>query len=144
MAIIEGYNLPDDLYYTQDHAWVKVEGNLVRVGINDFAQKLAGDITFVKLPKVGKEAIVGKLLSSLQSGKWAGRLEVPISGKIVEANKDLLYEPQKMNQDCYGKGWIAVIEPQQLPEDLSKLMDCSIAAEWLKGEISKNAQDKEK
>jgi len=143
MAIIEGYNLPEDLYYTEDHAWVKVEGNLVRVGMNDFAQKLAGDISFVKLPKVGKDVIVGKLLSSMQSGKWAGRIEVPLAGKIIEANKVLLHEPQKMNEDCYGVGWIAVIEPSNLQEDLAKLMDGAKVAEWIKGEIAKNVPGKE-
>lgn len=143
MAIIEGYNLPDDLYYTEDHAWVKVEGNLVRVGMNDFAQKLAGDISFVKLPKVGKDVPIGKLLSSMQSGKWAGRIEVPVTGKIVEVNKELLHEPQKMNQDCYGNGWIALIEPSNFQEDLGKLMDGAKAAEWLKGEIARNVPGKE-
>ncbi|AET69757.1 glycine cleavage system H protein (lipoate-binding) [Desulfosporosinus orientis DSM 765] len=143
MAIIEGYNLPDDLYYTEDHAWVKVEGNLVRVGMNDFAQKLAGDISFVKLPKVGKEVAIGKLLSSMQSGKWAGRIEVPVTGKIVEVNKVLLHEPQKMNHDCYGTGWIALIEPSNFQEDSSKLMDGAQAAVWLKGEIARNVPGKE-
>lgn len=143
MAIIEGYNLPDDLYYTEDHAWVKVEGNLVRVGMNDFAQKLAGDISFVKLPKVGKDVPIGKLLSSMQSGKWAGRIEVPVAGKIVEVNKELLHEPQKMNQDCYGAGWIALIEPNNFQEDSAKLMDGAKAAEWLKGEITRNVPGKE-
>lgn len=141
--IIEGYNLPDDLYYTEDHAWVKVEGNLVRVGMNDFAQKLAGDISFVKLPKVGKEVPLGKLLSSMQSGKWAGRIEVPVTGKIVEVNKELLHEPQRINQDCYGKGWIALIEPSNFSEDSAKLMDGAQAAEWLKGEIARNVPGKE-
>lgn len=140
MGNIEGYNLPDDLYYTEDHAWVRIEGNLVRVGMNDFAQKLAGEISFVKLPKAGKEAVPGKLLSSMQSGKWAGRIEVPVTGKIVDANKDLLYEPQKINRDCYGNGWIALIEPSNLQEDLSRLMDGTKAAEWLKEEIARHAQ----
>jgi len=143
MAMIEGYNLPDDLYYTEDHAWVKVEGNLVRVGMNDFAQKLAGDISFVKLPKLGRDVIKGKLLSSMQSGKWAGRIEVPLAGKIVEANKVLLREPQTMNLDCYGAGWIALIEPSNLQEDLGKLMEGAKVAEWIKREIAKNIPPKE-
>lgn len=142
MAIIDGYNLPDDLYYTEDHAWIRLEGNLVRVGMNDFAQKLAGEISFVKLPKVGKEAVPGKLLSSMQSGKWAGRLQAPVTGKIAEINKDLLYEPQKINRDCYGAGWIALIEPANLREELGKLMDAPRAAAWLKGEIAKHAPGK--
>lgn len=142
MAIVDGYNLLDDLYYAEDHAWIKLEGNLVRVGMNDFAQKLAGEISFIKLPKVGKEALPGKLLSSMQSGKWAGRLEAPVTGKIVEVNKNLLYEPQTINRDCYGEGWIALIEPTNLQEDLGKLMDAAKAASWLKGEIAKHAQGK--
>ncbi len=139
MPMVEGYNLPEGLYYTADHAWVKVEGNQVRVGMNDFAQKLAGEITFVKLPKAGKEAMSGKLLSSMQSGKWAGRLQVPLNGKIIEVNKELLYQPQKINEDCYGSGWLALIEPSDLAGELGQLMNATQAAAWLKEEMARHA-----
>lgn len=140
MSMVASYNLPDELYYTQDHAWIKVEGNLFRLGMTDFSQKLAGEITFIKLPKPGKEVTAGKLLSSMQSGKWAGRLETPFNVKIVEVNKDLLYTPQKINQDCYGEGWITLIEPGNLQEALGQLMNASQASIWLKGEIEKHTK----
>ncbi len=135
MPVIEGYEMPDELYYTEDHAWLKVEeDNKVRIGLSDFAQKLAGEISFVKVPKVGKKAVPGKLLFSLQSGKWAGKVVVPVAGTIVEANKDLLYEPQLINENCYGTGWVAVIKAAGLAEDLAGLKTGEAAHRWLRQE----------
>lgn len=136
MAVISGYDLPDDLYYTDEHAWARVEGGRVRVGLNDFAQKLAGEISFVKLPKAGKEASKDKVLFSLQSGKWAGKLKSPVAGTVAEVNDDLTFEPGKINQDCYGEGWVALIEPSDLEGDLKALISgADRVAEWIAREI---------
>ncbi len=144
MAVIEGYEMPEGLYYTEDHAWLKVEdGNKARIGLSDFAQKLAGEISFVKVPKVGKKAVLGKLLFSLQSGKWAGKVMIPVTGTIVEANKDLLYEPRLINRDCYGAGWVAVIEASNLSEDLAKLMTGEAAHQWLQKEVARLEAEKD-
>jgi len=89
MAKVDKYDVPDELYYTTDHAWIKVEGNQIRIGVTDFMQQLAGDISFIRVPRADKELPEGKTLASLQSGKWAGKLLVPMSGKVVDANKDL-------------------------------------------------------
>lgn len=138
MAVIEGYQMPEGLYYTEDHAWLKVEGGArVRIGLIDFAQKLAGEISFVKVPKTGKAAVPGKVLFSLQSGKWAGKVSVPLAGTIVEANKELLNEPQTINRDCYGAGWVAVIQASNLPAELAKHMTGEVAHEWLKKEVAR-------
>ncbi len=140
MAVIEGYELPDDLYYTDEHAWVRVEGGRVRVGLDDFAQKLAGEISFVKVPRVGRRFQRGKILFSVQSGKWAGKLRTPVQGTVMEANEALVFEPDLINRDCYGQGWIAVIEPEDLQADLAELIPGGErAAAWLREEIARHA-----
>ncbi len=141
MATVDDkYEMPDDLYYTDDHAWVKVEGDKIRVGITDFMQQLAGNITFIRVPRVNKELKEEKTLSSLQSGKWAGKITVPIAGKVVESNRDLVSNPAPLNADPYGEGWIAVMEPANLEEGLQKLMQGEKAIEWLKKEIAEHAE----
>ncbi|SMD12105.1 glycine cleavage system protein H [Sporomusa malonica] len=116
------YDIPKGLYYTSDHAWVKVEGNTIRIGITDFMQKLAGEITFIRIPRVGKALAAGATLSSIQSGKWAGKIQVPMSGKVLEANSELPGNPKLLNSDSYGAGWICVMEPDNLTEGLQSLI----------------------
>ncbi|HOQ10203.1 MAG TPA: glycine cleavage system protein H [Syntrophomonadaceae bacterium] len=141
MATIENkYEMPDDLYYTTDHAWVKVEGSKIRIGITDFMQQLAGEITFIRIPRVDKVLEAGKTLASLQSGKWAGKILVPMKGKVVEVNKDLASNPRPLNEDPYGAGWIAVMEPEDLENGLKALLYGEKAVEWVKEEIAKHAQ----
>lgn len=139
MAKVDKYEMPDDLYYTADHAWVKVEGNQIRVGITDFMQQLAGEITFIRVPRAGKDLEAGKNLSSLQSGKWAGKIAVPVTGKVVDANKDLVTSPKPLNEDPYGQGWIAVMEPANMADVEANLMHGDKAVEFLKEEIAKHA-----
>jgi glycine cleavage system H protein len=141
MGQIDGYELPDDLYYTEDHAWVSLEEDgRVRVGWTDFAQKLAGELSFVKVPKVGRSVKKGKVLFSVQSGKWAGKIISPLDGTIAEANDALVYEPTTINKECYGAGWVAVIEPSNLDADLQTLIAPGApATEWLKREIELHA-----
>jgi len=140
MAKIDNYEMPDDLYYTADHAWIKVEGKLLRIGITDFMQQLAGDITFIRVPRAGKDMEEGKTLFSLQSGKWAGKVQMPMNGKVVEANKDLAANPKPLNAEPYGEGWVAVIEPANLSEGLNQLLFGEKAVEWVKEEMAKHAK----
>lgn len=116
------YNIPQDLYYTRDHAWVKVEGKSIRIGVTDFMQQLAGEITFIRIPRAGKELAEGATLSSIQSGKWAGKIQVPMTGKVLEANTALPGNPQLLNSDSYGAGWICVMEPNDLDGGLQKML----------------------
>jgi len=132
--------MPDELYYTTDHAWVKVEGNQIRIGITDFMQQLAGEITFIRVPRAGKDLEAGKNLASMQSGKWAGKIAVPVSGKVVDANKDLAAAPKPLNDDPYGQGWIAVMEPANMADVEANLLKGDKAIEFLKEEIAKHAQ----
>ncbi|TRZ77954.1 MAG: glycine cleavage system protein H [Deltaproteobacteria bacterium] len=139
MARIDKYDMPDDLYYTTDHAWVKAEGNQIRIGVTDFMQQMAGEITFIRLPRAGKELEVGKTLCTLQSGKWAGKVLVPMQALVVDVNKDLAANPQILNAAPYNRGWIAVLEPADLAAGLGKLLKGDEAIAWLKTEIAKHA-----
>jgi glycine cleavage system H protein len=142
MAVIESYEVPEDLYYTRDHAWVKIEGNQIRIGVTDFMQKMAGEITFIRLPRVGKDLEPDKTLFTLQSGKWSGKVVVPIAGKVVDINKDLAMSQKPMNEDPYGKGWVAIMEPANMTDLASHLLFGDAAIAFLKDEIKRNAQAK--
>jgi glycine cleavage system H protein len=141
VARIEKYEVPDDFYYTNDHAWVRVENNHIRIGVTDFLQQMAGPITFVRVPRAGRDMEAGKTLCSLQSGKWAGKILVPMTGKVVDGNKDVALNPKLLNEDPYGRGWIAVMEPVNLSAGLSSLFYGESAIEWLKGEIAAHAHE---
>jgi glycine cleavage system H protein len=136
VARVDKYEVPEDFYYTKDHAWVQVEGNRIRIGATDFMQQMAGPITFIRVPRAGKDLETGKTLCSLQSGKWAGKIAVPMTGIVVDANKDLALNPKLMNEDPYGRAWIAVMEPVNLAEGIQNLLYGEKAWEWLKGEIT--------
>ena len=134
---IEGYQLPDDLYYHKEHFWAKVEGNTVTVGTTDFAQKLAGQIVFVELPSVGKAVEQGKPCGSMESGKWVGRIYAPISGKVEASNPDLEDSPEFINESPYEKGWMFKISASNLQEDLKNLMKGNAVEPFIKSEIER-------
>jgi glycine cleavage system H protein len=134
---IEGYQLPDDLYYHKEHFWAKVEGNTVTVGTTDFAQKLAGQIVFVELPSVGKAVEQGKPCGSMESGKWVGRIYAPISGKVEASNQDLEDSPEFINESPYEKGWMFKISASNLQEDLKNLMKGNAVEPFIKSEIER-------
>ncbi len=119
---IQGYNVPEDLYYHNENTWVKVEddGN-VRVGMDDFYQKQAGDTTYVDLPFEGDSVSQGETCGKIQSSKWVGKFVSPISGEIVEVNSELENDCRLINKDPYGAGWIVRIKPSNLDEELKQL-----------------------
>ncbi|BCS95754.1 glycine cleavage system H protein [Desulfoluna limicola] len=141
MAVVESYNVPDDLYYTQDHAWVAIEGERIRIGVTDFMQKMAGEITFIRLPRAGKDMTVGKTLISVQSGKWAGKIRVPVAGKVVDVNKELAETPGPLNSDPYGTGWVAIMEPASMADVETMLLHGEAALRFLKDEIKRNSNE---
>jgi glycine cleavage system H protein len=132
---IEGYVFPDDLYYHKEHFWAKVVGNIVIMGTNDFAQKLAGQIVYVELPSTGRALEQGKPCGSMESGKWVGRIYAPISGKVESTNQELEDTPELINESPYEKGWICKIVPSHLDEELKNLMKGESLAEFVKSEI---------
>lgn len=138
---IQGYNMPDDLYYDQYHFWVKVEGDLLVMGMDDFAEKLAGQIVYVQLPFEGKALQAGKKFAKLESGKWLGTVYAPVDGEIESTNQDLESSPSLINQDCYGQGWLFKIRPKDIKQ-VEKLIHGREAVEpWLLADIKKYKQE---
>ncbi|MCA1319715.1 glycine cleavage system protein GcvH [Bacillus tianshenii] len=109
-------NTPKELRYSEEHEWVKVEGEKVRVGITDFAQSELGDIVFVELPEVGDEISADEPFGSVESVKTVSELYAPISGKVVEVNEDLNDSPEFVNESPYEKAWMIVVEPTDASE----------------------------
>ena len=112
-SIVRGMNVPDDLRYTKDHEWVRMEGARARMGITDYAQDALGDIVFVQLPELGVMLDEGQSLSEVESTKSVSDIYAPVKGTVVEVNEDLVDGPQRLNEDPYGEGWICIIEPDE-------------------------------
>jgi glycine cleavage system H protein len=110
-----------DLKYTKDHEWVKVEGNLARVGLTDHAQAELTEIVFVELPSVGNEVSKAGVLGNVESVKTVSEVFSPVGGVVKEKNDKLVDSPELLNKDPYGQGWIAVVEMSN-PDDLAELM----------------------
>jgi glycine cleavage system H protein len=144
MAVIQGYNMPDDLYYHEEHSWARVDGTRVTIGMSDFFQKEAGDIVFVDLPEEEEEVSQGEVCGKIQSRKWIGKLVAPVSGEIVEVNEELEDETSLINTDPYGKGWILVIEAGDLDSELPKLIHGDAVVAFVEGEIKRAEAEKAK
>lgn len=114
-------NVPDDLRYTSDHEWVRLEEGRARVGITDYAQDALGDIVFVQLPAPGVTAEASGPLCELESTKSVSDVFAPLDGTVTEVNTELADAPQHVNEDPYGEGWICVIEPSSL-SDIDNLL----------------------
>jgi len=112
---------PKELRYSEEHEWVKVEGDKVRIGITDFAQSELGDIVFVELPEVGDEITVNEPFGSVESVKTVSELYAPVSGKVVEVNEDLNDSPEFVNESPYEKAWMIVVELSN-PSEVDELM----------------------
>ncbi len=141
MVSYEGFEFPEDLYYTTDQEWVKKEDGKVRVGFTTFGMDLAGKIKFVRLRPAGREIKAGKSIGTLESGKWTGPVKAPVSGTLAEVNEELKTNPGLLNEDPYGKGWIAVIEATNLEEDLKELQGADGLDEWVKKEYAEKTAE---
>ncbi|CAM4151789.1 glycine cleavage system protein GcvH [Lederbergia lenta] len=109
-------SLPKELRYSDEHEWVKEEGEKVRIGITDFAQSELGDIVFVELPEVGDEVTADEPFGSVESVKTVSELYAPITGKVVEVNEDLEDNPEYVNESPFEKAWMIVVEPSDRSE----------------------------
>ncbi|MGV2939956.1 glycine cleavage system protein GcvH [Mesobacillus sp. LC4] len=114
-------SLPNELRYSKEHEWVKVEGEKVRIGITDFAQSELGDIVFVELPEVGDEISLDQPFGSVESVKTVSELYAPVSGKVVEINEELNDSPEFVNESPYEKAWMITVELSDNSE-VEKLM----------------------
>ena len=135
---IQGYNMPEDLHYEQNHFWVKPEGDLLIMGLDDFGRQMAGDIVFIQLPPEGKRVKAGKSFAKMESGKWLGKIFAPVEGELVEVNEKLELNPILINEDCYGEGWMYKIRPDNM-DDLKNLIHGADAVEkWVLTDIEKH------
>jgi glycine cleavage system H protein len=125
-------NVPEDLRYSADHEWARLEDGLVRVGITDYAQDALGDVVFVQVPTLGTDVNAGDRVTEVESTKSVSDIYAPITGTIVEVNAELADEPQRINDDPYGDGWICVIRPSS-PEELESLLDATQYETLLEG-----------
>lgn len=102
---------PDDRRYTKEHEWVKVEGDLARVGITDYAQNQLGDVVYLELPEVGRVLRAGEAFGTVESVKAVSELFAPVAGEVVEVNSALVSNPEAINSDPHGKAWMIVLRP---------------------------------
>ncbi|HJR24183.1 MAG TPA: glycine cleavage system protein GcvH [Acidimicrobiales bacterium] len=116
--------IPEDLRYSSDHEWVKVEDGKARIGITDYAQDALGDVVFVDLPEVGASAAAGASISEVESTKSVSDIYAPVTGTISDVNAELADAPERLNEDPYGEGWICVIDLQD-PAELDGLLDAA-------------------
>jgi glycine cleavage system H protein len=116
--------IPDDLHYSSDHEWVRVEGTRAKVGITDYAQDALGDVVFVDLPEVGAAVDAAASISEVESTKSVSDIYAPVAGTIAEVNADLADAPERLNEDPYGEGWIFVIEMSD-PAQIDTLLSAS-------------------
>lgn len=123
---------PNDYYYTKDHEWVKVDGDVGTIGITDFAQKQLGDVVYVELPEAGKELEFHQSLGVVESVKAVSDVFSPISGEVVVINEGLNDNPELLNEDPHGKGWILKIKIKN-PSELEKLMSVGDYEKFLEG-----------
>ncbi|MFQ6053312.1 MAG: glycine cleavage system protein GcvH [Candidatus Bathyarchaeia archaeon] len=122
--VSEEYQIPDGLYYTEEHEWARrLEDGSVLMGVSDYAQKQLHEVVYVELPEVGSDVDRMEAIGAVESVKAVTDLFSPVSGTIVEVNEVLIDSPELINDDPYGEGWIAKIEPRDLDADLEKLMD---------------------
>jgi len=114
--------IPDNLYYSKEHEWLRIEGDHVVMGITDYAQKSLHEIVFVELPEVGKKVRQMETVGTVESVKAVSEIYTPASGEVIEVNEELAESPELVNEDPYGEGWIAKLRPSNLDEDLRNLM----------------------
>jgi glycine cleavage system H protein len=138
---IQGYNMPDDLHYEENHFWVKEEGDLLVMGMDDFAQVMAGEIVYIQLPDEGKRVQAGKKFAKIESGKWLGKVYGPVNGELVAVNEELEMNPGLINDDCYGKGWMYKIKPDDKGELTNLIYGPEAVEKWLLAEIEKYAEE---
>ncbi len=138
---IQDYEMPEDLYYDEYHFWVKIDGDVLVMGMDDFARTMAGDIVFVQLPSEGKKLSQGKKFARVESGKWLGKVYAPVNGVLQSCNQELEMNPGLINEDCYGRGWMYKIKA----DDLGALKKLVTGAEtiqpWLLADIEKYGSD---
>jgi glycine cleavage system H protein len=124
---------PEDLRYHREHTWTNVSGNKATIGITDYAQESLGDIVYIDLPDIDMDIEMNSEFGEIESTKATSSLIAPVSGRVLEVNEDLAESPEVINDDPYGKGWIAVVEIED-NFDLDDLMDYSEYTKYVEEE----------
>jgi glycine cleavage system H protein len=126
-------SIPEDLLYTKDHEWARVEGNIATLGITDHAQEQLGDVVYVELPDEEDDVTRGETFGSVESTKAVSDVYSPVTGKVIAANTDLPDNPELINNDPYGDGWMIKVELSDKSE-LSDMMKADSYAKFLEDE----------
>jgi glycine cleavage system H protein len=132
MVKVDGTEVKEGLYYTKEFEWAKVEGDKVRIGVTDYAQKQLREIVYAELPSTGTSITQNTPYGTIESVKAVSDLVAPISGEILEVNTEVQSKPELLNEDPYGKAWLLVVKPTNLQAELPNLMDFNKAVEWHK------------
>ncbi len=132
MVKVDNYEVPEGLYYSTDFEWIKIEGDKVRMGITDYAQKQLREIVYAELPEAGKEVKQNEPYGTVESVKAVSDLVAAVSGTIEEVNAEVKSKPELLNEDPYVKGWVILLKPLNLQAELANLMDFDKAVEWHK------------
>ncbi|MCL7415680.1 MAG: glycine cleavage system protein H [ANME-2 cluster archaeon] len=137
MVEIEGYEMPEELYYTKDHTWTRVEDDgTLTLGIDAYGGTAAGEIEFIDLPLEDDEFEAGDAFGSLESAKWVGGLIMPASGKVIEVNSEIEDNLELLADDPYGEAWMIKVEPSNLEADLGKLYHGDAVEEWFTKDLA--------
>jgi glycine cleavage system H protein len=134
MVKVEGYEVPEGLYYSKDFAWIKIEGDKVRMGVTDYAQKSLREIVYAELPATGTVLKQGEPYGTVESVKAVSDLVAAISGMIEGVNEEVKSKPETLNEDPYEQGWLVIMKPTNLQAELANLMDFNAAVEWHKAQ----------
>lgn len=127
-------NVPEDLHYSKDHEWVRVDGGEAIIGITDYAQNSLGDVVYVELPKLGDEFPANQSFGSVESVKAVSEVFTPIAGEVTKINESLADEPEKVNADPYGDGWMIRIRMSS-PGEVDSLLTAAEYEDFTKAEI---------
>jgi glycine cleavage system H protein len=132
MVNVNGTDVREGLHYTKDFEWVKVEGDKVRIGITDYAQKQLREIVYAELPTTGTAITQSTPYGTVESVKAVSDLIAPITGEILQINQEVQSKPELLNEDPYGKAWLLIVKPANLQAELANLMDFNKSVEWHK------------
>ncbi len=134
MVKVDNYEVPEGLYYSKDFEWIKIEGDKIRMGITDYAQKQLREIVYAELPEAGTEVKQNEPYGTVESVKAVSDLVAAVSGTVEEVNAEAQSKPELLNEDPYVKGWLILVKPANLQAELANLMDFDKAVEWHKNQ----------
>ncbi|HMK83800.1 MAG TPA: glycine cleavage system protein GcvH [Candidatus Bathyarchaeia archaeon] len=137
MVVIGDYEVRERMYYSKEHEWMKVENEMCRVGITDYAQKTLHEVVYVDLPPLGRNVTQNASFGTVESVKAVSEIYSPISGDIVERNENLVNSPELVNEDPYGSGWIVVVKSSRLNDELKNLLSHEDYAKFIEELIKK-------